>query len=100
MKLAPHCYALTGLGYLPPWTVNAGFVVGEELTLVVDTGANALGAATIHGYAAVVRPSNRIIVLNREKHFDPIGGNSWFADRGVEIPGHFGNSTDGGGISG
>jgi hypothetical protein len=29
--------------------VNAGFVAGEHTTLIVDTGANALAASTIHG---------------------------------------------------
>jgi len=88
LKLAARCFAVTGLGYLPPWTVNAGFIVGNETTLIVDTGANGLAAATIHGYASAVRPSNRILVINTEKHFDHIGGNSWFIDRGHEVLGH------------
>jgi glyoxylase-like metal-dependent hydrolase (beta-lactamase superfamily II) len=90
LKLSERCYAVTGLGYLPPWTVNAGFIVGEETTLIIDAGANGLAAATIHGYASAVRPSNRIMVLNTEKHFDHIGGNSWFIDRGCEVLGHAG----------
>src|SRR5262249_47396752 len=88
LKLSERCYALTGLGYLPPWTVNAGFIVGDETTLIIDTGANALAATTIHGYASAVRPSNTIAVLNTEKHFDHIGGNSWFIDKGCEVLGH------------
>jgi glyoxylase-like metal-dependent hydrolase (beta-lactamase superfamily II) len=88
MQLSPRCFAVTGLAYIPPWSVNAGFIAGEHTTLVVDTGANALAASTIHGYAAAVRPSNRIAVLNTEKHFDHIGGNSYFRDRGAEIHGH------------
>ena len=88
MKLSARCYAVTGLAYLPPWTVNAGFIAGDETTLIVDTGANGLAAATIHGYASAARPSNRIIVVNTEKHFDHIGGNSWFIDRGHEVLGH------------
>ncbi len=39
MKLSDRCYAVTGLGYSAPWSVNAGFVVGDDDTLVVDTGA-------------------------------------------------------------
>ena len=44
MRLSPRCFAVTGLAYIPPWSVNAGFVAGEHTTLVVDTGANALAA--------------------------------------------------------
>jgi glyoxylase-like metal-dependent hydrolase (beta-lactamase superfamily II) len=80
------------LAYIPPWAVNAGFVVGDEITLVIDTGANALAAATIYGYASSIRPHNTLRVLNCEKHFDHIGGNSFFADRGCEIWGHVGIS--------
>ena len=79
---------MTGLGYSPPWCVNAGFVVGNETTLVLDTGGNWLAGATVHGYASAVRPANRLLVLNLEKHFDHIGGNGYFAERGAEILGH------------
>ncbi len=88
MRVSPRCFAVTGLAYLPPWSVNAGFIVGDEITLVLDTGACASSAATIHGYATAVQPSNQIRVLNLEKHFDHIGGNSYFHDRGAEIWGH------------
>ena len=73
---------------LPPWCVNAGFIVGQAITLVVDTGANVLAAATLHGYATAVRPSNRLLAINTEKHFDHICGNSFFRDRGIDILGH------------
>ncbi len=88
MRVAPRCFAVTGLAYLPPWSVNAGFIVGEEMTLVIDTGANAAAAATLHGYASAVRPSNGWMVLNTERHFDHIGGNSFFRDLGAPIYGH------------
>lgn len=88
MRLTPHCYAVTGLGYSSPWCVNAGFIAGEEDTLVVDAGGNALAAQTLHGYATAVRPSNRLILLNTEKHFDHIGGNGTFRNLGVEIWAH------------
>jgi len=88
MRLSARCFAITGLAYLPPWEVNAGFIAGGHTTLVVDAGANALAAATVHGYASAVRPSNRVAVLNTEKHFDHIGGNSYFRDLGAEIYGH------------
>ena len=88
MRLSDRCFAVTGLGYWPPWTVNAGFVTGDDTTLIVDTGANAAAASTIHGYAAIARPSNRLVVLDSERHFDHIGGNGYFRDLGVDIHGH------------
>ncbi len=90
MQLSERCYAVTGLAYTLPWMVNAGFVVGDEETLIVDTGANALAAATIHGYATAVRPENRLRVINSEKHFDHIGGNGFFQELDTPIHGHSG----------
>ena len=90
MRISERCFAVTGLGYSTPWCVNAGFIVGDAVTLVVDTSANAFGAATIHGYATVVRQSNCIQVINTEKHFDHIGGNGFFSEHGIEIWGHHG----------
>src|SRR5277367_3736639 len=88
MRLSDRCFAVTGLGYLPPWTVNAGFVAGTERTLIIDTGANAAAAATIYGYASVAAKDNEFLILNTERHFDHIGGNSWFRDLGCDIYGH------------
>ncbi len=88
MRLSDRCFAITGLGYLPPWTVNSGFIVGDETTLIVDTGANAAAGATIHGYASVARPSNRLLVIDTERHFDHIGGNGYFRGRGIDVWGH------------
>jgi glyoxylase-like metal-dependent hydrolase (beta-lactamase superfamily II) len=88
MRLSNRCYAVTGLGYSPPWCVNAGFVAGDNLTLVIDTGGNTLAAETIFGYASAVRPGNQLRVINTEKHFDHIGGNSFFLERGIEVWGH------------
>jgi glyoxylase-like metal-dependent hydrolase (beta-lactamase superfamily II) len=88
MQLSSRCYAVTGLGYSAPWCVNAGLVTGDELTLVVDTGANRLAAQSIHGYASVARPGNQLRVINTEKHFDHIGGNSFFREQGIDVWGH------------
>ena len=90
MRLSNRCFAVTGLGYWPPWSVNAGFIAGERTTLVVDSGATALAAATIHGYASAVRPGNRLTVVNTERHFDHIGGNGYFRERGADVYGHAG----------
>ena len=88
MRLTERCYAVMGLGYSPPWCVNAGFIAGDELTLVVDTGANAFAGQTIHGYATAVRPHNQLRVINTEKHFDHIGGNGTFREQGIDVWGH------------
>jgi glyoxylase-like metal-dependent hydrolase (beta-lactamase superfamily II) len=88
MRVSAHCWAVTGLAYLPPWEVNAGFIAGGHTTLVVDTGATAMAAATIYGYASLARPSNRLLVVNTERHFDHIGGNAYFRDRGADVVGH------------
>jgi len=88
MRLSNRCFAVTGLCYLPPFSVNAGFVTGDETTLIIDTGANAAAAATIHGYATTARPSNGLLVLDTERHFDHIGGNGYFHARGVDVYGH------------
>ena len=88
MRLSPHCFAVTGLAYSPPWCVNGGFVAGDAETLVIDTGGNALAGQTVYGYATAVRPQNRLRVLNTEKHFDHIGGNAVFRAQGIDIWGH------------
>ena len=88
MRLSPRCYAVTGLAYSSPWCVNAGFIIGDAETLVVDTGGNALSGQTVHGYATAVQPLNRLRVLNTEKHFDHIGGNAYFRAHRVDIWGH------------
>jgi cyclase len=70
--------------------VNAGFVAGDSVTLVVDTGANALAAQTVHGYASAARPGNQLRAVNTEKHFDHIGGNGLFREHGIDVWGHVG----------
>jgi glyoxylase-like metal-dependent hydrolase (beta-lactamase superfamily II) len=78
------------LGYSPPWCVNAGFIVGGDMTLVVDTGGNTLAAQTIYGYASAARPGNTLRAINTEKHFDHIGGNGYFRALGIDVWGHAG----------
>jgi glyoxylase-like metal-dependent hydrolase (beta-lactamase superfamily II) len=90
MRLSNRCYAVTGLGYSAPWCVNAGFVTGDNLTVVVDTGANTLAAQTVHGYASAARQGNKLRVINTEKHFDHIGGNGFFREQGIDVWGHVG----------
>lgn len=90
MRISEHCYAATGLGYAPPWCVNAGIVAGANTTLVIDTGGNALAGQTVYGYAAAIRPTNKLRVINTEKHFDHIGGNCVFRENDILISGHIG----------
>jgi len=88
MRLSPHCRALTGFAYVPPWTVNAGFVWGSERTLIVDTGPTALAAATIVGYAEVARPGNTLLAINTERHLDHMAGNDFVRQAGMDVYGH------------
>lgn len=88
MRISERCYAVTGLGFFPPWEVNAGFVCGDRTTLVADTGPSALAAQTIHGYASAARPGNALAAVNLELHVDHLLGNSYFHDLGVPIWGH------------
>lgn len=88
MKISSSCYAITGLSCITPWTVNAGFIVGQNTTLIVDTGANYQSALTIHGYGLCVS-RNPIIVVNTERHFDHVGGNSYFSEQRIDIYGHY-----------
>jgi glyoxylase-like metal-dependent hydrolase (beta-lactamase superfamily II) len=88
MKITGNCFAVLGLGYYPPWTVNSGFITGRETTLIIDSGPNYLSAQTIFGYSTTAAPGNRLKLVNTEKHLDHIGGNCFFAQKGIEICGH------------
>ena len=91
MRITGNCYAVFGLGYSLPWVVNAGFVVGAEKTLIIDAGPMHLAAQTIYGYAQNIKPGNEIFVVNTEKHFDHVGGNSFFKEKGIKIYAHENN---------
>lgn len=88
MKISQNCYFISGLSVEPPWTVNSGFVVGGHTTLIIDTGSNYSSAQTILGYATCAAPKNKLIVVNTEPHFDHIGGNCLFEEKGIEIYAH------------
>lgn len=88
MRITDHCYVIYGLTTIPPWMVNAGFIVGSQTTLVVDCGYNYLSAQTIYGYALAARPKNRLIALNTEPHSDHMGGNCFFQEKGIDVYGH------------
>jgi len=88
MRLSVHCHALAGFAYLPPWSVNAGFVLGATRTLIVDSGPTAQAAATILGYAETAGPANALLAVNTERHLDHIAGNHLLRSRGVDVWGH------------
>ncbi len=91
MRLTERCYAVTGLAHSSGFSVNAGFVVGDGETLVVDSGFNHLSAQTILGYARAAAPRNRIrYLINTELHADHVLGNSLFKEQGATILAHRG----------
>jgi glyoxylase-like metal-dependent hydrolase (beta-lactamase superfamily II) len=88
MQISERCYAITGLYFTPPWALNSGFIIGHNITMIIDTGGCVSSARTILGYAKAAKPGNKIIVVNTEKHLDHIGGNCLFYDNGIDIYGH------------
>jgi len=88
MRITHHCFALTGFGYLPPWSVNAGFIRGEKVTLIVDAGPHAQAAATLFGYASLASGGSELRLINTERHLDHMLGNCYFEDKRVPIYGH------------
>lgn len=88
MRLSHHCHAVLGFAYVPPWAVNAGFVCGEERTLVVDSGPSALAAETIVGYAQAARPGQPLVAINTERHLDHVLGNGVLRAHGIDVYGH------------
>ena len=88
MRVSARCHALLGFAYLPPWSVNAGFVRGDARTLIVDAGPSAQAAATILGYAESASPGTAIVAINTERHLDHVAGNGFLRSRGIDVHGH------------
>ncbi len=88
MKISENCYMVSGLSGPGHWVPIAGFVTGKKKTLVIDTGMTYMSAQTIFGYAHNMKPENEIMVAITEPHFDHIGGNCFFGERGVDIFSH------------
>ncbi len=88
MKISENCYLVSGLSGPGHWVPIAGFVTGENKTLVIDTGMTYMSGRTIHGYAYNIRPDNDIMVAVTEPHFDHIGGNCFFNEKGIDIFSH------------
>lgn len=83
-----RCYWLSGLTHADCFSCNAGFVVGNEETIIVDSGNNAESAATIMEFAKAVAPNRRFVVINLEGHYDHTFGNAYFKRRGAQIMAH------------
>lgn len=92
MKLSNKCYCLTGLTHANLFSVNAGFIIGETETIIIDSGFNNEAAQTIFGYATAAKPDNKIShLINLESHYDHILGNSFFKSKNVKILAHENN---------
>ena len=84
-----RCYWLTGLTHANYFSVNAGFIIGDGETVIVDTGNNAEGAALIAAFAQAVAPQNRLrYAVNLEEHYDHTFGNGYFKKLGCQLMSH------------
>ena len=84
-----RCYWLTGLTHADCFSCNAGFIVGDRETVVVDAGNNAEAAATIYEFARAAAPGNPVTrVIDLEGHYDHTFGNAYFKKQGAEIWAH------------
>ena len=89
MQLSSRCYGLTGLTHADYFSVNAGFIVGNQETVIIDAGYNVEAAQTIYGYAKAVAPVNKIShVILLEGHYDHILGTSYFVEQGAQTVAH------------
>ncbi|MBU7012515.1 MAG: MBL fold metallo-hydrolase [Theionarchaea archaeon] len=88
MKLTEKCYCVTGLAHSDCFSVNAGFVVGEKETIVIDSGFTTESAKTIYGYCQAVKTQRISYVINLEGHYDHIFGDGFFIDKGAKIVAH------------
>jgi glyoxylase-like metal-dependent hydrolase (beta-lactamase superfamily II) len=89
MRLTKRCYCLTGLNYTDYLSVNAGFIVGDSETIIIDSGYNIEAAQTIEGYAKAAAPSNKIsYIINTEGHYEHVFGNGYFIKQGAKVIAH------------
>jgi len=89
LKIARNVYAVLGLAHSTGFSVNAGFVIGNGETCIIDSGFTYLSAQTIQGYAQVAAPKNKIsYVINTEVHADHVLGNCLFKETGAKIIAH------------
>jgi len=69
--------------------VNAGFIIGDGQTVIVDAGFNVESAMTIYDYAYHMAPENQMkYVVNLEGHYDHVFGNGYLKKHGCRIVSH------------
>lgn len=67
---------------------NAGFVIGEDAVLVVDTFENATAAQALLGEIRMLTKLPIRFVVNTHYHLDHVAGNAVFAKDGATIVAH------------
>src|SRR5215468_5688415 len=67
---------------------NAGFVMGDEAVLVVDTFENAAAAQALLGEIRMLTKLPIKFVVNTHYHLDHVAGNAVFAKEGAAIVAH------------
>lgn len=85
MRISDHCYAIVGFEDL----VNAGFVVGRDGVVVIDTTMFPHSAQFVAEYARLVSKNRRIqAVFNTHWHADHVLGNQVLRERGATVVAH------------
>lgn len=67
---------------------NAGFVIGDDAVLVVDSFSNVDAAAALLAEIRKLTPKPVKYVVNTHYHYDHVGGDKVFADAGATIIAH------------
>jgi cyclase len=67
---------------------NAGFVIGDEAVVVVDTFENAAAAQALLGEIRMLTKLPIKFVVNTHYHLDHVAGNAVFAKEGAAIAAH------------
>src|SRR5262245_16233993 len=67
---------------------NAGFVIGDEAVVVVDTFENAAAAQALLGEIRMLTKLPIKFVVNTHYHLDHVAGNAVFAKEGASIVSH------------
>ena len=78
VKVSDHVWAIMG------WP-NIGIVVGENATLVVDTGLGPRNGATVARVAKRLAPNNKLYLTTTHFHPEHAGGVSGFPDGTILI---------------
>lgn len=89
MRISQKCYCVSGLTYLNYFSVNAGFVIGDDVTVIINSGYNIEAAQTIYGYAQAAAPNNKVsYIINLSGEYEYTFGNSFFIKHGAKVIAH------------